>query len=431
MKTEKEFRRVFLIAGSEPLGSAGLQADIKAISACGAFAASAVTTIVNEDTRSVKGIFTIPEEMVSGQSHSYLADVKAHCIKTGMLFSRNLISCVADILKKYPDVPKVIDPVMVDSNGVRLIEEDAIEAYKQLLFPMAEIITPNAREAKLLLGHEISDETLLCDLKELSRWGNKLIVKSVQKDGKLFDYYYDPKVGKAKAYMKQKVDTHNVNGSGDSFASAIAAFIARGYRVKDAIARAEEFIRGAITEGAGYSFGSGFGPVCQFYSSVIDNEREDIAYKCGLLGENVREEDFLKEQKRLCRAVLDHPEVMKAEVILGYEPQKGQISLVEALDELAKVKQVVIPHETDKGICLVSYNDHSKPFNEYHKIEVALIPMDVADREGHWHRSNRAEYEKLFFAMTRAYKIGVVPSYRLVRQLPFKRKETPLDEVMQ
>lgn len=434
MKANKEFRRVFLIAGSEPLGSAGMQADIKAISACGAFAAAALTTIVNEDTHGVKGIFAIPEDMVSGQSHSYLSDVKAHCIKTGMLFSRSLIECVANVLTHYREVPMVIDPVMVDTNGYRLIEEDAVEAYKQFLFPLAAIITPNSREAELLLHHPITIDSANEDLKTLCQWGNAVIVKSVHQGNKLYDFFYDPKTKIQRVYTKERIDTHNVNGSGDSFASAIAAYIARGYHIEDAVERAEHFIQNAISEGAQYAFGCGFGPVCQLYESVVDNEREDIAYQCSLLEKNFKKEQLIEEQKTLCSKLLKHPDIIKAKVILGYIAKEGQIDITEAMNLLAKEKRVVVPMMDKNDIYLVEYSvepgKEPKVFKDYHMIEAALIPFDVVDYEGHWHREDRTLYEKLFFAMVNAHKIAVVSSCRKVGRLPFKAKETPIDEVL-
>lgn len=270
MKPKKQFPKVFLIAGSEPLGSAGMQADIKAVSACGSYAACAVTCIVDEDTTHVKSIYTVPIDMIRSQAESFLSDVGADCIKTGMLYSTELISTVESILKKYTGIPKVIDPVMVNSIGQPLLQPDAVEAYKQQLFPLADIITPNYREAAILLGHPLSASRLQADLEELTQWGNAVIVKSVPDGERLTDYFYNPSDRKIHAFTKQKIQTKNVNGTGDSFASAIAAYLARRFPLLQAVKKAENFIIHAIESGSEYVFGTGYGPVNPFYNHRND-----------------------------------------------------------------------------------------------------------------------------------------------------------------
>lgn len=276
----KTFAKVFLIAGSEPLGSAGLQADIKAVSACGGFAGGAVTCIVDEDTTTVKDILTIPVGMIVSQALSFLEDVGADCIKTGMLYSTELIAGIEGVLERYPEIPKVIDPVMVSSGGAQLLQDDAVRAYKDRLFKMADIITPNKREAEILLGREIGPENIEDALEELCRWGNAVVVKSIPEAGGdcLSDYFYAGERNTLKVFKKEKIETKNVNGTGDTFASAIAAYIARGYRLEDAVAGAEIFIDQSIRFGAEYEFGSGFGPVHPFFRDMARISREDEEY---------------------------------------------------------------------------------------------------------------------------------------------------------
>ena len=175
---KKQLNIVFLIAGSEPLGSAGMQADIKAITACGGYAACALTGIVDEDTRKVKSVTPLPAELVVSQAESFLGDVGAQCIKTGVLPTAEIIDGVAELLKRYPNVKKVIDPVIVDSNGVQLVSNESIDAYKEKLFPIATLITPNFREAEVLLKRKITN--ISEDIKELGQWGNSVIVKSME-----------------------------------------------------------------------------------------------------------------------------------------------------------------------------------------------------------------------------------------------------------
>ena len=171
-----------------------MQADIKAITACGGYAACALTAIVDEDTQRVKQIHHLPVDLIVSQAESFLGDVGANCIKTGVLPSADIIHGVAGVLKQYPDVKKVIDPVIVNSVGEQLVSNDSIEAYKELLFPLATLITPNRREAEVLLHRKISNAEE--DIKELGKWGNSVIIKSLEApDNQLVDVLYDATTG--------------------------------------------------------------------------------------------------------------------------------------------------------------------------------------------------------------------------------------------
>lgn len=257
---KKSLNIVFLIAGSEPLGSAGMQADIKAITACGGYAACALTAIVDEDTQRVKSITPLPVELIKSQAESFLGDVGANCIKTGVMPRPEIIVGVGEVLRQYPDVPKVIDPVVVNSVGERLVNDDSIVAYKNELFPLATLITPNRREAEVLMEHPIGN--IGEEIKELGKWGNSVIVKSIENaDGTLSDWFYDATTGKVHEFCKPRINTNNVNGTGDSFSSAISTYIAKGYPLLEAVKKGEEFINKAISLGAEYEFGHGFGPV--------------------------------------------------------------------------------------------------------------------------------------------------------------------------
>lgn len=269
MYMKKQLNIVFLIAGSEPLGSAGMQADIKAITACGGYAACALTGIVDEDTRRVKSVTPLPVELVVSQAESFLGDVGAQCIKTGVLPTAKIIDGVAELLRRYPKVKKVIDPVIVDSNGVQLVSDESIGAYKEKLFPIATLITPNFREAEVLLKRKITN--IWEDIKELGQWGNSVIVKSMESQvmagrgssaqDMLSDFLYNAETGEVKEFRKRRIATHNVNGTGDSFSSAIATYLAKGYTLNEAVEKGEEFIGKAIALGAEYEFGHGYGPV--------------------------------------------------------------------------------------------------------------------------------------------------------------------------
>lgn len=265
VKREKTYPKVLVIAGSEPLGSAGVQADIKSITCCGAYAAGSITCIVNEDTTAVKDIYPLPVELVIGQADSFLSDVGACSIKIGMLFTEELITGVAGLLKKYPGIPAVVDPVMVNATGQRLVEPSAIEAYRNELFPLATVITPNAREAFLLLGHEITLDSAEKDMEALCAFGCSAIVKSVRPCGRQIDLFMKAGSEGYEIIEKEMIRTPNVNGTGCTFSSSIAAYLARGFTLESAVHKAEEYIDGAIRAGSEYLFGKGFGPVCHNY----------------------------------------------------------------------------------------------------------------------------------------------------------------------
>ena len=232
--------KVFLIAGSEPLGSAGVQADIKAITRCGGWAAAALTCIVDEDVNRIKGIHHLPTELIISQAESFLSTVGADCIKTGVLPTADIIHGVAAVLKRYHKQPILVDPVIVNFAGEQLVSDAAIAAYKEQLFPLATLITPNRREAEFLLGHHIED--VEADLRWLSRWGSSVMVKSMEEGDFLVDYLYDKETDTIVPHPKKKLHLTDRNGTGDTLASAIATHLAKGEDLQTAVARAEAYM---------------------------------------------------------------------------------------------------------------------------------------------------------------------------------------------
>lgn len=244
-----------------------MQADIKAITACGGYAACALTGIVDEDTTCVKSITPLPVDLVVSQTESFLSDIGAGCIKTGVLPSLDIIEGVAAKLRDYPAIPKIIDPVIVNSKGVKLVPDVNIEAYKNLLFPQATLITPNHHEARVLLGaSELGDR----EVRALGEYGCSVIIKSIEEGEGLVDLFYNRQTDEVVRYRKERIPTNNVNGTGDSFSSAIATYLAKRYPLGDAVAKGEEFIDRAIRLGAEYEFGHGFGPVHPCYMDDHD-----------------------------------------------------------------------------------------------------------------------------------------------------------------
>lgn len=232
--------KVFLIAGSEPLGSAGVQADIKAITRCGGWAAAALTCIVDEDVNRIKGVYPLATDLITSQAESFLSTVGADCIKTGLLPTDEIIRAVAGVLRQYNKQPILIDPVIVNFEGKQLVSDDAIDAYKNLLFPLATLITPNAREAEYLLGHSVNDPE--SDLRKLSQYGCSVLVKSVEEGNYLVDYLYDRNTDTITPNPKKKLTLDDRNGTGDTLASAIATHLAKGADLTTAVARAEAYM---------------------------------------------------------------------------------------------------------------------------------------------------------------------------------------------
>lgn len=233
--------KVFLIAGSEPLGSAGVQADIKAITRCGGWAAAALTCIVDEDTSQIKGIHHLPVELIVSQAESFLSTVGADCIKTGVLPTKEIIEGVADLLANYRDVPILIDPVIVNFAGEPLVSNEAIDAYKEKLFPLATLITPNFREAEFLLGFP-PQQDIEKALHTLSNWGCSVIIKSICEGKYLVDYLYDKQNQQITPFPKKKLELTDRNGTGDTLASSIATHLAKGTDLQTAVSRAEAYM---------------------------------------------------------------------------------------------------------------------------------------------------------------------------------------------
>ncbi|MCF0177843.1 MAG: bifunctional hydroxymethylpyrimidine kinase/phosphomethylpyrimidine kinase [Bacteroidales bacterium] len=265
----KNYNRVLTIAGSDSGGGAGIQADIKTISALGCYAASAITAVTVQNTCGVDAVHPIPIEIINGEISSVLTDIGADAIKIGMLHSSEVVHTVAESLKRFNMKNIVVDPVMVSTSGHRLIEESAVEALKNELLPMADIITPNIPEAEILLGEKVvlqSDMPLFA--RKLGAYGNKSVFLKAghMEDDQVEDVFYNAVTDKVTILKSRRITTRNSHGTGCTLSSALAAFLARGYSLEDAAYQAKEYISKAIEKGAEYAIGHGFGPVCHFWN---------------------------------------------------------------------------------------------------------------------------------------------------------------------
>lgn len=278
---KKKYYKVLTIAGSDSGGGAGIQADIKTISAMGCYAASAITAITVQNTLGVEAVHPVPLDILKGQIESVLSDIGADAIKTGMLHSSEAVNTVADMIEKYGIRNVVVDPVMVSTSGHRLIEEDAVEVIKRRLWPLARVITPNIPEAEILAGCTIrGEEDFDVTARKLSGKGkvSVLLKAGHLKGNNLVDYFYNAEDGNITKLPSTRVQTRNTHGTGCSLSSAFAAALARGEDLSAAAKSAKEYVGQAIISGADYEIGRGHGPVNHSFNPIkmLTNELAEL-----------------------------------------------------------------------------------------------------------------------------------------------------------
>lgn len=257
------------IAGSDPSGGAGVQADIKTISACGCYATSAIVAVVDENTLGVTDVHPIPAVFVSGQIHSILDDIGTDAVKIGMLHSSELIKTVRNTLDEYPEITDIVlDPVMVATSGDPLLKEEAVSTLKDVLMPKSRIITPNIPEAEILLDRKITNNNELPKaVRELAKLGPSVFLKAGHLiENELTDIFYNAETEETIILRTSRTNTSNTHGTGCTLSSAIASFLAKGYNLSDSARKAKEYISAAICAGANYKIGHGHGPVHHFHS---------------------------------------------------------------------------------------------------------------------------------------------------------------------
>ncbi len=257
-------KQVLTIAGSDSGGGAGIQADIKAMSANGVFAMSVITAVTAQNTEEVTAVFELPPAIVASQLDAVFDDFEVAAVKTGMLSSTAIIDVVVKLLTPQNVVNLVVDPVMISKSGYSLLQPEAIEAMKTQLFPLALVVTPNVHEAQQLSGIGI---TSLADARRAAKVIHGFGCKHVLiKGGHLLseratDLLYD---GRFFNVLKGEfIDTPHTHGTGCTFASALAAHLARGRSVLDAAQAAKSYMTEAIRHGL--AIGHGHGPTDHFY----------------------------------------------------------------------------------------------------------------------------------------------------------------------
>ena len=257
------------IAGSDSCGGAGIQADIKTMSALGVYAASAITAITVQNTKGVYGIQNVEPEIVKGQIEAVMEDIHPDAIKIGMVNDCDTIRAIAETLKKYQESFQhlVIDPVMVSTSGCRLMQEDALDVFITELLPLATLLTPNIPEAEILANRKIENvEDIKAAAAAISKLGCRyVLIKGGHFDGEeKIDHLFEG--GKQKtSYRGISVNTRNTHGTGCTLSSAIPSYLAREMDMNTAIAMAKTYLSGAILAGKDIKIGEGHGPVNHFY----------------------------------------------------------------------------------------------------------------------------------------------------------------------
>ena len=266
---QMKYNTVLTIAGSDSGGGAGIQADIKAISAMGCFASSAITAITAQNTLGVDAVHPVPLDILAAQIDAVLSDIGTDAIKIGMLHSAEVVSLVADKIEQYGITNVVLDPVMVSTSGHKLIEDNAIEIMKNRLIPLARVITPNIPEAEILSGCTITAQQEFPQIATLLSHNNRtsVLLKAGHLNGDtLTDYFYNAEDGSMTLLPSKRVDTRNTHGTGCTLSSALAAALARGESLTEAAISAKRYIEQAIITGAKYDIGHGHGPVNHFFA---------------------------------------------------------------------------------------------------------------------------------------------------------------------
>lgn len=264
----KRYTRVLTIAGSDSGGGAGIQADIKTISACGCYAASAITAITAQNTVGVRDVYPLNTGLVISQIEAVLDDIGVDAVKIGMLGSAEITIAVADTLKRYGVENIVLDPVLVATSGDTLTASGAVEAILTHLMPIARIVTPNLIEASVLSGVSISSEADYDAVWQVlsQRGANALLLKAGHSSGDmLFDTLFEATTGSKAVFATERIHTANTHGTGCTLSSAIASFLALGFELEDAVREAICYVHKAIGAACEYKLGEGHGPVHHFH----------------------------------------------------------------------------------------------------------------------------------------------------------------------
>ena len=266
------------IAGSDSSGGAGIQADIKTMTANGVYAMSAITALTAQNTSGVSDIYEVSPEFLQAQLKAIFEDITPDAIKIGMINDIEIVKVISACLHKYRPAYVIFDPVMVSTSGHKLIEDDAIAALTDDLMPLTSLITPNLREAEVLTGHPINNvEEMKSAALELLKFGCKaVLLKGGHLEGGLMcDVLQIAGESTPHLFTSTKIESPNTHGTGCTLSSAIATFLALGYVMPQAVECAKRYVTHGIEAGKDIRIGEGHGPLNHFYHPVPMNIKEE------------------------------------------------------------------------------------------------------------------------------------------------------------
>lgn len=258
------------IAGSDSSGGAGIQADLKSFAALRVYGASVVTALTAQNTRGVQGVHAVPGAFVAAQIDSVFADLKVGAVKVGMLPNPEVIRAVAESLQRHAGaIPIVLDPVMVAASGDRLVSEEAVASLRSDLMPLATVVTPNLPEAATLLeegeaGHE--NEAVGQARRLLERGARAVLIKGGHGEGRESVDHLLGRDGTLRRFAAPRIETRNNHGTGCTLSAAVAAGLAKGLGLAEAVANAKTYVTGAIRAADSVPVGHGHGPLHHFFA---------------------------------------------------------------------------------------------------------------------------------------------------------------------
>lgn len=261
---------VLTVAGSDSSGGAGIQADLKTLSALGVYGASVITAITAQNTLGVRGIQPVSPEIIRAQMEAVFDDITIDAVKTGMLHSKEAVNILAEIIDRYSPRYIITDPVMISTSGSILMEQHAITAVIEKLFPRATLVTPNISEAEHLSGITIGSVTDMekAAMKLLSMGCKAVLMKGGHlKSDKMTDILFDSE-NEPLFLSNPTVSSRNTHGTGCTLSSAIAAYLALGNGIRDAVSLAKNYISNALNAGVDVQTGHGHGPMNHFFAPV-------------------------------------------------------------------------------------------------------------------------------------------------------------------
>jgi hydroxymethylpyrimidine kinase / phosphomethylpyrimidine kinase / thiamine-phosphate diphosphorylase len=267
-------KRILTIAGSDSGGGAGIQADLKTITVLGGYGMSAITALTAQNTLGVQGVHPVPVDFIRLQIETVLADIGADAAKTGMLATPEIVIAVAEELKRFKVGLLVVDPVMVAKSGDALLSEAARETLKEILLPMAYLVTPNLPEASVLCGFPVRDfNTMKEAAKLIGAMGSRyVLIKGGHLEKEAVDLLFDGK--EFERFEAPRFSSKNTHGTGCTYSAALATLLAQGLSVHEAVSQAKQFITRAISQGL--TIGSGYGPTNHYAHVRLCMEREEV-----------------------------------------------------------------------------------------------------------------------------------------------------------